>query len=150
MDWKRYWNELINSIGAASFVLLFIQLGSGFTLNFEIVLLKAYIVMALFVFLNYHLFPKIIKNFRERRKLFYAAVVIDATILWTLTEIIFSLINMQETKINNILFITLPILFVFFTTAYLIVYFAENARIKRMNKKLDEYKQKNDDDKTDK
>ena len=150
MDWKRYWNEMISSIGTISVIYLFIQLSSRRIFeNFEIGLLRIYIITAFFVFLNYHLFPKIIKNFRERRKLFYIVVIIDATVLFTLTDIIFTIINLQGKKISTI-FITLPFLFLAFVITYIIVYYTQNAYYKRVNKKLNEYKQKNDDDNTDK
>ncbi|MCL1858008.1 MAG: hypothetical protein FWF92_02095 [Oscillospiraceae bacterium] len=151
MDWKRYWNELLNSIGAVSLILLFAQLimpiFSDIKLfgNFEIGLLMVYIISAVFIFLTYHLFPKIITNFHGRRKLFYTVVVIELTGLYTLTDIIFNLINLQERKLINI-FWTIPFLLAALTITYIIVYFAQNAHYKRMNKKLDEYKQKNDDD----
>ena len=151
MDWKRYFNELLAGIGSTSLIFLFMQLIMQVFLdiklfgNFEIVLLRIYIICAVFMFLTYHLFPKMIKNFQGRRKLFYTVVVIEFTVLFTVMDIIFTLINMQKKKISNILW-TIPSLLVLLTITYIIVYFAQNAHYKRMNKKLNEYKQKNDDD----
>ena len=151
MDWKRYWIELISSIGAVSIIFLFMQLIMSVLSDiklfgdFEIVLLRTYIICAVFTFLTYHLFPKIITNFQGRRKLFYTVVVIEFTVLFTAMDIIFTLINMQEKKISNILW-TIPSLLVVLTITYIIVYFAQNAYYKRMNKRLTEYKQANDDE----
>jgi len=146
MDFKRYWNEVITSIGVISLILLFIQLSSNrkFTGNFEIVLLRIYIICVMFTFLTYHLFPKIIKNFQQRKKLFYTVVVIEFTVLFTLIDVIFNFITLHEKNLYATL-LTIPSLIVILTVTYIIIYFAEKAYYKRMNKKLDEYKQQNDD-----
>jgi len=144
-DWKRYYNEVISSIGVISIIFLFIKLIVN-TFNLEIELLKIYIFDALFIFLNYHLFPKIIKNFRDRRKLFYAVVVVDSTVLFTLINTIFTILNFQETKLRVIFGYMLPLVFTAFVIAYIVVYFTQTAYYKRVNQKLNEYKQKNDDD----
>ena len=151
MDWKRYWNDLTASIGTVSLILVFGQLImpilSDIKLfgNFEMGLLRVYIICAVFTFLNYHLLPMIISNFKNRRKLFYTAAVIELTVLFTLMDIIFNILNLEERKLIYILW-TMPFFFFILAGVYTIVYFAENAYYKRMNKKLNEYKQKPDDD----
>ena len=149
MDWKRYFNEVIANVGTVSIIFLLIQLIWRLFGDFEITLLGTYIVLAVFTFLTYHLFPKLIKNFRGRRKLFYTVVVIEITVLYTLNDIIFSLINLQEKRVLRIL-ITIPVLFAALSVVYVIVYFVQSVHYKRINKKLDEYKRQNDDDNAEK
>jgi len=161
MDWKtklkKYVNETLTSIGVASILLIFTQMKwkilgfkcehCGEYVGFEISLLKIYIFTAVSLGLYYYLYPKLIKNFFNRKKLWYVILAIETPFIYVLIDAIFNFIHLQKITIN---FLVIPLGLVFGGITITIVYFAESAYYKRVNKKLNEYKQKNDDDNTDK
>ena len=143
MDWKRYWNEFITSVGVISLIYVFLKFNTQFIENLELALLQVYIICAVFTFLTYHLFPKLINNFQARKKLFYTVVAAEFVILFTVTNVLLTLANLQEKSISRTLY-TIPSLIILLGLLYTIIYFVQGAYTKRMNKKLQEYKERDD------
>ena len=131
---KLFFIVLLSCISFVSIICVFVQLiwhtfdnGDGLA----VVLLKLYIFMIILTFLNTYMLPKFAKN----NTLYFIVNAIQAGIL--------SLIISQKN-----LFISIPVSCILLVLVYIIVYFIQKAYTKRVNQKLNEYKQKNDDDKS--
>ena len=150
---RNFYNATIISIGFCSIIMLFIQLNfrlfdvccdeCGSYTTFEITLLQLYVFSTVSLGLYYLIYPLFIKNFFGKKKLSYAIMAIQTPVLWTLINTAFNYMHLQKI---NIRFFPIALIFAVASAAYIIIYFAENTHTKRMNKKLDEYKQQNDDD----
>jgi len=155
-NFNRFYNTTINSIGVVSIILLFVQLNWGIIgqkcdacgthTNFEITLLQVYMFTTTSQGLYWLIYPLFIKNFLGRRKLSYTIMAVQVPVLWTLINMAFNYMHLQKI---NLRFFPIALIFAVASAAYIIAYFAENAHTKRMNRKLEEYKQKNDDENND-
>jgi len=155
---KKYYNETFSAIGIASFSLLILQMiGKGYfdivcsdcgetLMTFEIAMLQVYIFIIITLTLYYYLYPLFIKNFLNRKKIAYTTMVIQIPIIFLLQNIIFNSFGVQKINTKYLLLIVTPVLFVSSAAMMIIVYFAEKTYYKRVNKKLNEFKQKEDED----
>lgn len=144
--YKTFFNNLAVSIALVSVLLVAIQLiwrvydNSG---GLAVDLLRIYLYFLISQFLNYEILPKFI-NIRKTALRFYVTQVIEFSVIFTLIYVISEYIRGREMNIIIAIIFT-GSLFISISIVYTIVYFLEKAHYKRVNQKLDEYKQREEE-----
>ena len=147
--WSEFETKLCPLYGTTSIVLLAMQF-FGLDIadsmgGYEKTLLRSYIFLTIWYYTSYRILPKYIKNMRKNNKNFFTVQVIQIPVLWTLIDIVWRFVTNR-----NINFSTLARSYIFMVIMLVIIYtiwlLAEKAYYKRINKKLQEYKQQQCDD----
>ena len=139
---KMYFISLSAGIAVMSVVSVLVQLFWQIFDNYgglAIVLLRMYIILTGVNFLEIYIRPRIVKRHKFNNVIINSIVLSTVLILISVEQPVGLWIQMVLDIVSMIISILIVILF------YVVKYFVQKAYTKRMNKKLDEYKQKNDD-----
>ena len=145
----KLWNELHSKYlpvyGLASVILVILELITGtFGENFARSLLDSFIFVTAFIFLNTKIMPRYI-SMNHERIIPYIVYLVETIIFVSARNIIHGLI--RHGSINFVsLFKSLVFIIIYMFIFCSIVYFLTKAYTKRMNKKLQEYKEQDKPD----
>jgi hypothetical protein len=113
----------------------------GFGDKLPLTLLQIYISSTITIYFLIYIDPIFIKKLNSVAA--YIIYAVQLSVIYILVDMIFRTVS-NNFKITSI-FKLFGILLIVSTITYIAIYFAQKAYYKRINKKLNEYKQNNDD-----
>ena len=135
----EFCKQVLPMFGFISLFIVIVRLGWGhFDNDWELVLLRAYISLTLWYYILYKPLLKFLKSTNNQKK-FLIGMVILTPALYFLIDMVWSLIVNGKFRFLHALgvFVAMVIFLAIYCTA---TYFLQKVYYKRMNKKLQEYK----------